>query len=308
MNFEPFDAKNSEALFNQVRGKCMENLSSNEINEGRKTVGLAAPVRPGVWADLKKSLLPQKHETVTKLGHYDLVQVVTNNNGEPITHQAQDDEVPTYMVFTRAEFCQDFEQTKLTTFMLGDLVRDLTNKKEPAPIMVNPIKKNENFLCEEVLFAPIFDPLTKKLMITDPKEALALLAINPKDQERFGIEIIFHMVMGQELPEDRETRELILKDKIDQLNFMVSRVPIKRGSGSIYCVLLNLDNVMEEMAFIRNYQTFDSYADVIFVTSDLKLLTGNMESINYDGEKIDTIFGPIIEWQKKKHAAQPSWS
>ena len=62
--------------------------------------------------------------------------------------------------------------------------------------------------------------------------------------------------------------------------------------------LLNLENDLEERAFIRDYSMFDDYSDSIFVTSKLKMLSGNLEEIHYDGNSIDTIFGPIINWQR----------
>ena len=79
---------------------------------------------------------------------------------------------------------------------------------------------------------------------------------------------------------------------------MAPRVPIKKGSGSFLAVLLNLENDLEERAFIRDYSMFDDYSDSIFVTSKLKMLSGNLEEIHYDGNSIDTIFGPIINWQR----------
>ncbi len=61
---------------------------------------------------------------------------------------------------------------------------------------------------------------------------------------------------------------------------------------------------MEESAFIRSYKTFDTYADVIFVNSNLELLTGDLTPIPYDGNQIDTIFAPIIYWQKSQQMLQ----
>ena len=79
---------------------------------------------------------------------------------------------------------------------------------------------------------------------------------------------------------------------------MAPRVPIRRGSGSFLGILLNLENDLEERAFIRDYPMFDEYSDSIFVTSQLKILSGTLEEIHYNGDQIDTIFGPLIRWQK----------
>ena len=96
------------------------------------------------------------------------------------------------------------------------------------------------------------------------------------------------------------TETLILKDKIEELAFKAPRIPLKRGSGSFLSVLLNFENDIEERAFIRDYSTFDSYSDIVFVTSTLKMWTGKLEEIHFNGEKIDTIFAPLIKWQQGK--------
>ena len=108
------------------------------------------------------------------------------------------------------------------------------------------------------------------------------------------------MITNRGLSDDPEKRQKELKEKIDELSFCLSKVPMKKGSGTFFAVILNLDNGLEERAFIREYKTFDPYADVIFVTSDFKMLTGNLEPIAYDGEQIDTIFMPMIQWQKNR--------
>jgi hypothetical protein len=164
-----------------------------------------------------------------------------------------------------------------------------------------------DFKFEEVLWSALRAPLTGKLMTSPPEEALALLAIDQKDQERFGINFVFHMISNLSAPEAGEEREIYLKEKIRELAHFIPRVPIGFGSASIYCILLNLDNAMEETAFIRDYQTFDPYSDVLFVTSSLELLTGKLRPIKIQGEQIDTIFGPIIEWQRHHNPLRSQW-
>ncbi|MCO4794000.1 MAG: hypothetical protein KC493_09820 [Bacteriovoracaceae bacterium] len=281
------------------------------------------------WQILKKEILsetfPGYQKFLKELNYYSLVSVLVDSDGTPKKLKENSADTESYMVFTDALLINrisrphnsneilnsQFESLsnpdlKLTTFMLGDLIKVLRSKSKAQSIKVNPILFEADqfdgniYLCEEVLFAPLFDQVTKKYMMTSPDQALALLAINPNDQERFGIEIIFHAITNSDLPDDKETREEILKTKIDELGFYAPRIPIKRGSASIYCVLLNLENAMEETAFIRSYKTFDRHTDIIFVTSDLEIRTGNLDRIPYHGEKIDTIFTPIIQWQQNQ--------
>lgn len=282
------------------------------------------------WRDAKKLLLSERPElkdlhlkSFQTLNSYDLVYVVTDENSNPLKFNIADSSV--VFCFTNPSLAKNYRkevvlkllgmdkqnnilrnQAQLKHFMLGNLCKELATTKTPTPILINPIELekegNSFYLAEEVIFAPIFDELTKKMMMTDPSEALPLLAINPEDQARIGIEVIFHMITNQFTPEMGVEREQFLKHKIEELSFLVPRVPICQGSGSIYCVLLNLENAMEELAFIRQYNTFDPYSDVIFVMSDLKLLTGSLSEIAYDGEHVDTIFAPIIDWQKSNNS------
>jgi hypothetical protein len=282
------------------------------------------------WQILKKELLkdmfPQMTIHSTKLGYYDLILVLVNESGEPIAISENTEDTKSYMAFTQASLLnrisdaysetqiinEDFDdlclaEHQLSTFMVGDLIQYLSSSSKVKSIKVNPILfKSDNFdknlyFCEDVIFAPIFDSITQKYMMTDPDQALALLSIKPKDMERFGIEITFHAITNTELSDEKECRQNAIKEKIEQLSFYAPRIPIKRGSASIYCVILNLDNEMEETAFIRDYRTFDNHSDVIFLNSNLEIKTGQLERIPYDGETIDTIFTPIIEWQRKKH-------
>ncbi len=230
-----------------------------------------------------------------KLETYALVEVLVDQAQKPVA-LSESAGVREYALFTSIDRKLPLrEGQSYLTFMLGDLIRAVADDKKPQVILINPTSE---LSADEVLFAPCFDPLTQKYMMTDPEDGVALLAIRPEDQARYGIEMVFHVLNHKTLIEDREQREALLQQKIRELSFFVPRVPIKKGSGSFYCVLLNLENSMEETAFIREYKTFDDYSDVIFVTSDLKILTGELDSISYDGDQIDTIFTPVIGWQQ----------
>ncbi|MDD0853884.1 hypothetical protein HBN50_12300 [Halobacteriovorax sp. GB3] len=272
------------------------------------------------WKELNNQILsnrfafPKKRQS---LGFYEILYVLTDSEGTPVALKTESESSPCYFSFSKNTvqseslknslglplFDIPLANYQLSPFMIGDLLKAIQDNKEIQIIKHNPVLYKENdtkeYLCEDIIIAPLFDTLTKKLMITDPDEALALLAINPKDQSRLGLEIVFYSITNKSLPMNKEEREEILVEKISELAFFAPRIPIQRGSGSFFSVLLNLDNLMEEKAFIRNYKMFDEHSDVIFVTSDLTIRTGQLETIPFNGDHIDTVFLPIIDWHKE---------
>ena len=278
------------------------------------------------WKILKREILskefPGYKNKAKNLNSYQLVHVlVDSKTGEPVVEKQNSNDTDSYLVFTESSYASRLESTlkkdevaekhfdlkapsrELKVMMLGHLMEELKNNKKVTTIKVNPLyveagEGMEAFLyAEEVLFAPQYDETTKKYLLTDPDDAMALLSIRPDDEERFGVEIIYYLITTRGLPDEQDEREQFLKDKIEELAFMAPRVPIRKGSGSFLAVLLNLENDLEEKAFIREYPMFDSYSDSIFVTSQLKMYSGQLEEIHYNGEQIDTIFGPLIKWQ-----------
>jgi hypothetical protein len=285
------------------------------------------------WRILKMEILgnsfPLYREEMDELGSHDLVHVLVDGKGNPKTYKSSEEDVESFCVFTRPELLKRMGKTftrdeiqggvsdlsglnnpeglQLKMMMLGELSQTISHRGKETAIKINPLllsmaKGMEPLLfAEEVLFAPQRDKFTGKLLLTDPEDAKALLAVNPEDQKRFGIELVFYMLTTRDLPEDREEKEAILKERIEELSFKAPRVPMMKGSGTFLAVLLNLENELEEQAFIRDYPMFDQYSDIIFVTSSLKMMTGRLEEVHYNGAKIDTIFAPMIEWQKNKN-------
>lgn len=277
--------------------------------------------------DLISELLVEYKNHFEKLSYYDLVEVLVDKDGRPKKISLNDQEVPAYAVFTTTELAartlqpltieelkNDLynvtleESAHLKTYMLGDLVHSLNDAKKILAIKVNPVQCQTNqglrLLAEELVFIPLLDQVTNKYLVTDPEDALALLAIQPEDQMRMGMELVFYALTNRLLPDDKESREQLLREKIEELAFVAPRIPMRKGSGTFICVLLNLENSMEEAAFIRKYKTFDSHTDLIFVTSDLEILTGELERISYDGDSIDTIFLPLIQWQRRQRKSR----
>ena len=270
-------------------------------------------------SQLLKNIFPNFDKSYDQLSYYSLVEVAINVDESPSIVAESSTEISFYSIYTNKDLTrrasQSTSHSNITdsvfeghlmptkTVMLGELLNLTKSSNDPQIIKVNPINfiNNNNevsYLCEEVIYVPLLDPLTEKLMLTDPEEAKALFALRKIDQERFGIDLVFYMITNRGLPFEKEKREQAIQEKIKELAFMAPRVPMKKGSGSFLCVILNLENELEECAFIRNYKLFDYYSNVIFVTSSLEIRTGDLGRIHYDGSKIDTIFMPMIEWQK----------
>ena len=257
--------------------------------------------------------LPNEGHKKPTLSYYQLIYLLIDNKNDPIKLPLEGDntKVSGYFVFTSKSLISRFTDnpdgdTKVRSMMLGHFISELENESEPSYIKVNPIltnpshEKSLKYLCDEIIFAPILDPHTKKLMMTDPEDAKALYAINPKDQERFCVETVFHIISENNLPIDPDQREIILKEKIKDLAFICPRVPIKKGSASFYVVILSLANEMEETAFIRSYCTFDNHIRVIFLNSRLSLTNGDLDSIPYDNKSVDGIFSSLVNWESQK--------
>lgn len=275
--------------------------------------------------ELLRNHISDYKSSYSNMGYYELVEVAVDEKDMPLRFEEASTGFSFYSIFSNKSLTRrmsasykwedvlenNFDSNKLLrtkTTMLGELIFDLKHNEQPAAIKINPVlvetNSGKNFtLAEEFVFSPIYDKFTSKFMMTSAEEAKALLAVNPEDEERFGIEFVFYMITNRGLPEEREEREPLLQEKIKELAFMAPRIPMKRGSGTFFCVLLNLENEMEESAFIRTYKTFDPYADVLFVNSHLEIRTGDLIKVPYNGDKIDTIFLPMIEWQRNNRQA-----
>lgn len=256
---------------------------------------------------------PESGHKRPKLSYYQLIYLLVDEENNPfkLHLDGENKRVSGYLVFNSNSSAQRFmkdssEKVKIKNIMLGNFISQLENENAPSFLKVNPILNTQStetglkYFCEEIIFAPILDPHTKKLMMTDPEDAKALYAINPKEQERFGVETVFHIITEKDLPLDPDQREIILKEKIKDLAFMCPRVPVKKGSASFYVIILSLGNEMEETAFIRSYNTFDTYIRVIFLNSNLKLTNGDLDSIPYDNRSVEAIFTSLVHWENQK--------
>lgn len=284
------------------------------------------------WKDFEKSLVsrvfPEAKISQTP-NYHQVVSVLCDDQGKPYFGNLDLNVSPSYFIFSDSnkaarlerplgfpEMFEALEPTaghlipKLKTFMLGSLIESVADNSEIRPIRFNSIwsKRDNNeediLLNEEVLFIPLLDKLTGKKLISDPEDALALMAIQKEDEIRLGMRNVFYCLTNRSLPEDKEDREQILAAELEKLAFLLPRVPVAKGSSGLLLVLLNLENKMEEMAFIRPYEPLDEHVEILFVTSELEILSGDLERIPYDGSRIDTIYLPILEWQKRNQSSQ----
>lgn len=191
----------------------------------------------------------------------------------------------------------------LKPYMLGEVARKLTQLDTVSTIKVNPIWVVENdmdsyFMCEEILFCPLFDNYTQKKLLSDPRDAKALLALNIEDQTRYGVEFAFQTVGTPDFQNAGDQLDTEIEEKIKEINFLIKRTIIPPASASIYFVITRMENYSQELSFIRDYETFDPKTKVLFVTSRLEILTGQLHKVPYYTGDIDEIMSNILNWYK----------
>lgn len=135
-------------------------------------------------------------------------------------------------------------------------------------------------------------------MTSDPSFGKALLALGPKDLKSFDVNIAFHLVSNAEAPEYFPERQNWLEEKVRDLQQLISRLYMYSGSSRacIICIILNLENSIEEKFFIRKYSTLLQQTQTLFLTSDLNLYNDQLKIIPYNGSDIGGIMLPIMDW------------
>ena len=185
------------------------------------------------WKILKREILnkefPAYKNKATHLSSFQIVYVLVDSvSGRPIIEKQNPNDTNSYLVFTERTLASRLERVfqrdevgksmgklqaptrELKIMMMGHLIDLLKDEGEVTTVKVNPIyieigQGMEPFLyAEEVLFAPQFDDVTQKYLLTDPDDAIALLSIRPEDEKRFGIEVIYYLLTTRGLPEEQE--------------------------------------------------------------------------------------------------------
>jgi len=189
----------------------------------------------------------------------------------------------------------NIDEKHIVAIMLGKLIQETCDEESIQVIGLNfNGEKFDNFV-----FVPFYDKLTKHYLISPTDESIALLSIDHKSHRHMGVQATFFSINNKYLPEDNDERGELLANIVEDLSFILPRISQPQGSANILCLLLNLENGVEEKAFIRKYKTMDDYTEVLFVTSDLKLQTGELEAIAYDGTNLEGVYTPIISRQRK---------
>ena len=206
-------------------------------------------------------------------------------------------------IFTNEEQAQEYlkihnnPKLKVHAAMLGRVIEQVRSEDTIKVLGINPDKDS---VFDNILFIPFSDKLTKQNLLSPSDEAISLLSIDKAAHFNMGAETVFFSLTNKHIPEQGEQRVKTLENLVEDLAFVLPRIALQKGSFNIICLILNLENYLEEKAFIREYKTFDAYTDTLFVTSELKLLNGSLEEIPYDGSHLEGIYRPIYDNHKVK--------
>lgn len=197
------------------------------------------------------------------------------------------------------------EETKITgTDYFFDLVSKQSGHYKKLVLIDPSFQISDDLIeleVEDMIYSTHRDPFTGHLMTSDPKLAMALLALKPSDLEMLGINISFHIISNSEAPEQFPERQFWLEEQVKNLQQTMAKlyVPYGKNRCHLVCVILNLENPIEEKFFIRRYQTLEllgSNLKAVFVTSDLHLYSDQLKSIPYNGKEVEGILIPLMNW------------
>jgi hypothetical protein len=230
----------------------------------------------------------------THLTYYEIVHVVKNGSDYK---KGIIDSLECNVTLAFSDKSKALEHgNEVIAIMLGKLVEEIKSDKVIRVIGIN-LEKETNYF-SQFIFVPFLDGLTQLNLISPTDESIALLSIDQEAHRHMGVEASFFSINNKFLPEEPEAREIKLAETVEDMSFIIPRLTSPKGSANIICLILNLENAIEEKAFIRTYKTTDRYTEVLFVTSDLKLQTGDLEQIIYDGSNLEGIYTPIIKRHK----------
>ena len=225
------------------------------------------------------------------LNYYSIVFILMNDKDEIKKAPIPSLELEITMVFTQKNSFVKSESYNLIPIMLGVLIKRIQAQTYLEVIGIN--FDTEISLFDELIFIPLFDKTTQLNLISPPNYSLALLSIDQTSHKNLGLETIFLSISDKHLNKQNQSQDL--KQISKDIDFILPRILQPKGSGNVIVLLLNLDDYLEERALIREYKTFIPYIEVLFVTSELKLLTGNLTEISYDPSTTEGIYLPIIQ-------------
>lgn len=244
----------------------------------------------------------QKPKQFLNLSYYSIVYVQIDAQSKKIFQAQETEGALTSFAFT-SHPTQNTDGYYYDEYTIGELASLLSKNKIPQFIKINPItlEKNKINCCEEIIYCPLLDPSSKQFTFTSLDQTLPLMAINQKKVNCMNFEAIYGFFRDYDLPKEPEERINHIFKMIKFINFITKRTPIKFGSSSIICIFLDFENLIEENQFIQEYQLFDSYSNVIFVNQNLDIINTYRQKIEYNGDKMETIILPIINWQKNNN-------
>ena len=242
---------------------------------------------------------PKKHYD---LSYYSIVYVITNNaTGEIYLNNETQNSLGVFVYTALPK--QANSKFNFAEYTIGELSQRLSRNTKPTFIKVNSPSIEDGVInpCEEIIYCPLMDKMSQQLTITSLDQTLPLMAIDSKKVQTMNFEAIYGFFRDAELPKDRGERTQHIFKMIEFIKFATKRTPIKFGSSSIICIFLDFDDPIEENQFIQDYELFDNYSNVIFVNSQLEIINSYRQKIAYDGDKMETILLPIINWQKSNN-------
>ncbi|MEH0860627.1 MULTISPECIES: hypothetical protein [Halobacteriovorax] len=238
------------------------------------------------------------------LSFYDIIYVIQNDTNSESnrfkTEYIDQLEINLTLAYTDRQLCEEQiqEGQRIRPITVGMLCRE-TKSKSIEVVGLNMDKDLGMTNFENFIFVPPFDEITGQYILSPRDEAISLLSIDNESHRFMGVEATFFSITNKGLVTfGSEERQDYLNNLIDNLSFVIPRIPQPKGSANIICLLLNLENSIEERAFVRDYPTFDNYTEVLFVNSELDLLTGNLSTIDYDGASLEGIYLPLIKRAK----------
>lgn len=237
------------------------------------------------------------------LSFYDIIYVIqTDTSNRNIKSGFKTEYIPRLkikltMAFSSKQHCEKFVDSndRVRAITVGMLCRE-TKSNSIEVVGLNMQKSDKLIEFDEFIFVPPFDQVTGQYILSPRDEAISLLSIDNQSHRFMGVEATFFSITNKALVTfSNKKRQNYLNELIDNLSFVIPRIPQPKGSANIICLLLNLENSIEERAFVRDYSTFDNYTEVLFVNSNLDLLTGNLKAIDYDGASLEGIYLPLIK-------------
>ena len=241
------------------------------------------------------------------LSYYSIIFVPVDQD-ENIQFLEEVNGTKTFPVFTDRPNSNKFEKFKFyTEYTLGELCSDIQQNYQNSGYMqlikINPqtVEKNKINPCEEIIFCPMIDSKTNQLTITSLDKTLPLMALDQSKIKKMGFEAVYGFFRDGELSNKPELRTQSIFEMIDFLNFVLKRTPLKFGSSSIFCLFLDFENPIEENQFIQDYKLLDTYSNVLYVNSNLDLINSYRQKISYEGDQMETILLPIINWQQNNN-------